>query len=100
MREEMPRRPLFLGSLLGAFSLYAGCGDDAPGAGPKGGGAAGSGGSAASPAGLPCAVERLLRERCQQCHGGPTAFGAPMSLVTRQDLAGPSFSDPSASTAA
>ncbi|HEU4410495.1 MAG TPA: peptidylglycine alpha-amidating monooxygenase [Polyangiaceae bacterium] len=103
----MPVRGSVLISLFGVGILYAGCGgsgggaDDGGGAGSGGGFAsAGSGGAAAVPTGLPCAVERLLRDRCQQCHGSSTQFGAPLSLATRRDLAGPSFSDQGASAAA
>jgi hypothetical protein len=35
---------------------------------------------------LPCDVERVLVERCQGCHGEPQRFGAPMPLVTWDDL--------------
>jgi len=40
----------------------------------------------APPGALPCAVDTILRERCQLCHGRPTAQTAPMSLTTWQDL--------------
>jgi copper type II ascorbate-dependent monooxygenase-like protein len=102
----MQRRFFFLLSSLSAALLYAGCGDDSSGAPPggaagsAGGAAAGAGGAPAAPTGLPCAVEQVLRERCQQCHGASTAFGAPMPLVTRDHLLAPSFSDKGVSTAA
>ena len=35
---------------------------------------------------LPCDVSQLLQQRCQNCHGVNTQFGAPMSLVTHADL--------------
>jgi hypothetical protein len=35
---------------------------------------------------LPCAVGALLRKHCSTCHGQERAFGAPMSLVTWDDL--------------
>ncbi len=37
---------------------------------------------------LPCNVEAVLRARCQTCHGRPTAFGAPMALLTLADTQG------------
>lgn len=36
--------------------------------------------------GIPCAVEKVLRERCQSCHGASPKFGAPMPLVRYEDL--------------
>ncbi|HEU4411410.1 MAG TPA: hypothetical protein VFS43_39530 [Polyangiaceae bacterium] len=125
----MRRRPIFLFALLCFALPYAACGGDAndaaagAGGGPGAGGSAlaasggsggngtgggpggsapsggGTGGAPPSPTGLPCAVESLLRDRCQLCHGDPTQFGAPMPLVTRDDLLAPSFSDESVSTA-
>lgn len=44
--------------------------------------------------GLPCAVSAVLAARCQTCHGSTPQFGAPMSLVTREDLVAASASDP------
>lgn len=41
---------------------------------------------AAAPAALPCAVDEVLRAKCQQCHGHPTAQTAPMSLTTWDEL--------------
>lgn len=46
-------------------------------------------------AGLPCAVADVFARRCQTCHGATPQYGAPMSLVTRADLAAASASDPS-----
>src|SRR5438132_8043 len=54
---------------------------------------AGSGGA------LPCDVGQLLAARCQSCHSSPPK-GAPMALVTKEDLARPANSDPSRSVAA
>ncbi|MDB5219697.1 MAG: hypothetical protein JWO86_7624 [Myxococcaceae bacterium] len=44
--------------------------------------------------GLPCAVSEVLTRRCQTCHGATPQFGAPMALVTRDDLLAASASDP------
>lgn len=35
---------------------------------------------------LPCDVDKILRERCQTCHGSKPAAGASTSLVTHEDL--------------
>ncbi|MBK6697618.1 MAG: peptidylglycine alpha-amidating monooxygenase [Myxococcales bacterium] len=48
--------------------------------------------AAASP--LPCDVDKVLAERCRSCHGAKPAFGAPMPLVTFDDLRAPSKSAP------
>lgn len=34
---------------------------------------------------LPCPVDRVLRDVCQQCHGSPTKSGAPFALITYAD---------------
>ncbi|MBX3234217.1 MAG: hypothetical protein KIT84_40390 [Labilithrix sp.] len=36
--------------------------------------------------GLPCAVKKVLEEKCQLCHGAETNYGASTSLVTLDDL--------------
>ena len=36
--------------------------------------------------GLPCAVADLLASACLRCHGAPPSMGAPMSLLTYDDL--------------
>jgi mono/diheme cytochrome c family protein len=38
------------------------------------------------PSGLPCDVDAIFRANCQTCHGPSPAGGAPMSLVTHDDL--------------
>jgi hypothetical protein len=47
---------------------------------------------------LPCEIEQLLAQRCRSCHGDPLR-GAPMPLITHDDLLAPAPSDPSATTA-
>lgn len=62
--------------------------------------AAGGDGSApapGAPTGLPCEVDALLAARCRSCHSSTPM--APMALVTYEDLAAPSKSDPNKSTA-
>lgn len=44
--------------------------------------------------GLPCDIQILLANRCQTCHGSTPALGTPSSLVTYQNLTGPSKLDP------
>jgi hypothetical protein len=43
-----------------------------------------SGGGASN--GIPCAVDAVLKARCQSCHGASPTFGAPDPLVTLADL--------------
>lgn len=38
---------------------------------------------------LPCNVETILVEHCQQCHSAPPQYGAPMPLVTYANLLAP-----------
>jgi hypothetical protein len=45
--------------------------------------------------GLPCPVNDVLDRRCRVCHGPSPIGGAPMSLVTADDLHAPARSDPS-----
>jgi len=51
------------------------------------------------PTNLPCDVEAILAANCQSCHGLWPAGGAPMSLVTYDDLIAPAKSDPTKSVA-
>jgi hypothetical protein len=39
--------------------------------------------------GLPCNVAAVLAKNCASCHGAKTEFGAPMSLVSWEDLQKP-----------
>jgi hypothetical protein len=43
---------------------------------------------------LPCAVSRILERSCRSCHGATPQHGAPMSLVTLEDLNGFAKSQP------
>lgn len=36
--------------------------------------------------GMPCAVDKVIRPRCQACHGAHPAGGASVSLVTQEDF--------------
>jgi mono/diheme cytochrome c family protein len=59
-------------------------------AGGLGGGAStgGTGGGidAGAPSMLPCDVSAILSQHCANCHGSTTNFGAPMPLVSWEDL--------------
>jgi hypothetical protein len=70
-----------------AAVVTAGCGNDlgldnADG----GGGDNGNSNATGASTGLPCEIESILASRCQSCHGEQPAGGAPMSLVTYDDL--------------
>lgn len=58
-----------------------------------GAGESGSTGDAAG-GGLPCDVLEVLERNCHGCHGEPPKFGAPMSLVSYDDLHVPAITDP------
>jgi Copper type II ascorbate-dependent monooxygenase, C-terminal domain/Copper type II ascorbate-dependent monooxygenase, N-terminal domain len=45
--------------------------------------------------GLPCDVDTALEQHCRNCHTADPKFGAPMPLVTYEDLMKPALSDPS-----
>lgn len=66
--------------------------------GGGGGGAGGSGtggsGGAADQSGVPCDVAKVLADKCLSCHGPTPAGGAPMPLVTYDELTAPSSKDP------
>ena len=53
----------------------------------------GSTGDAAG-GGLPCDVVDVLARHCGDCHGEPPKFGAPMSLVSYEDLHVPAITNP------
>ncbi len=50
-------------------------------------------------AGVPCEIAKLLETECGDCHGAVPSGGAPNSLLTWEDLAAPSKSDPTSSVA-
>jgi hypothetical protein len=73
---------LLLCAPLGCYWGSAAVGADG---GPDGGadtGYVGDGGST----GLPCDVAAMLTSRCTSCHSSPPVGGAPMALVTYDDL--------------
>ena len=75
----MHKSGLLIGSLL-AFA--AGCSSS------------GSSSSVSKGTPLPCAVDTVLAQSCRSCHGATPSGGAPMSLVTYEDLTAPAKSDP------
>ena len=65
----------------------AGGGSGSGGSSQAGSGGSGGGADAGPPAaGLPCAVQTLLVNRCDSCHGATPSGGAPRSLVSYADL--------------
>jgi hypothetical protein len=68
----MGRFSLACAALLGAWT---GCGNDL-------------GFDPSANTGLPCDVVAFLSDRCQSCHGSPLAAGAPIRLMTYDDLMG------------
>jgi hypothetical protein len=60
---------------------------------PSAGGTAN--GSGAIYTNLPCDVDAVLSTYCRTCHGPVPLGGAPMSLITYDDLMAPAKSDPS-----
>lgn len=64
-------------------------------------GSSGGGPTAITPAGsdgvtgtLPCDVDAVLAVNCRKCHDASPKFGAPMALVTADDLHAPAKSNP------
>lgn len=55
-------------------------------AGTLDGGLPGGGGTSPLATGLPCAITDVLARHCQGCHGSPPIAGAPMALMTLDDL--------------
>lgn len=61
---------------------------------PNGGGPATGDDAGVSPSsGLPCEVDEILEKNCRTCHTTSPLFGAPMPLVTWDDLHAPAPSD-------
>jgi hypothetical protein len=78
------------GNATGGGTAATGGGDAA------GGGTAGTGGSGGFTSNeFPCEVATVLQGTCQNCHGVQLANGAPMHLITRDDLLAPSNIDSS-----
>jgi len=102
---------LFAAAALLALSI--GCGTEAPvGDGNQNnnlmtgpvfavsgsGGAGGVGGSLAPTGPTFCDALVVMKGACHECHGAARQYGAPMSLVTYQDLIAPAFTRPELKT--
>lgn len=98
--------------LISTMCLLGGCSAIGEPAGPLTSASASSaadGGSEGAPdstsgvagdgSGLPCDVALLLSMHCTTCHGSPLAGGAPMPLLSLEDLSVPSARNPSESYA-
>lgn len=95
---------LFIAAAAGCYSgeKTGASGETSPASAADGtqpnGGSHSSSGSDGGANGLRCEVDSLLATRCRSCHGSPLT--APMPLITYDDLAAPSKSNPAKSTAA
>lgn len=49
--------------------------------------------------GLPCDVEQVLADNCQSCHAAEPRYGAPMPLMTWEDVQAASVTDPTQTVA-
>jgi hypothetical protein len=47
------------------------------------------------PSGLPCDVDKILATHCRKCHSAPPQYGAPMPLMTWENLHARAVSDES-----
>jgi hypothetical protein len=45
------------------------------------------------PSGLPCDVDEILAQNCRKCHSAPPQYGAPMPLMTWENLHARAVSD-------
>lgn len=95
------KRDSFLGALAVLAAAAAGCftasSVDVNGAGGKAPAAA-TDPNVAIAGDLPCDLVQALSS-CASCHGAPPSGGAPNRLMTYDDLAGPSRSDPAQTVA-
>jgi Copper type II ascorbate-dependent monooxygenase, N-terminal domain/Copper type II ascorbate-dependent monooxygenase, C-terminal domain len=83
-------------SLLAPFAFAAACGGEAFGpTGSTGSTSTGAGSGGASARQLPCDVDAVLQANCRSCHSATPQFGAPMPLVTHEDLTAKAVSNPS-----
>lgn len=100
MRSARTSTLLFF--VVAAALAACGGGAETPTGGPGGAGAgaggnAGTGGSGAGGAGvtngLPCDVDQVLAASCRSCHANKPIYGAPMPLMSYDDLHAPLKSD-------
>lgn len=43
--------------------------------------------------GLPCDIDKILADNCRSCHQSPTRYGAPMPLLSYEDLTASSLTE-------
>ena len=77
-------RAFLLSSLTLSVACVTACGSS-DGV-PSGGVPSGDAGTTPSVRSLPCDVDAVLEKRCRSCHSDPPQFGAPMPLVTYDQL--------------
>lgn len=90
---------LLVASAVSAAALAGACGVVDANIGPSSDNPeGGTSGAPVTPDGvvgnLPCNVDAILAKNCRECHGSTPKFGAPMSLVTADDLHAPAKSNP------
>lgn len=99
-------RPGLVGALALASALavagFVACSSSvavAPGtdAAPANGASSGAAPAVTAGSGLPCDIDQILAANCRKCHQSPTRYGAPMPLLSYEDLLAPSLTDPSQS---
>lgn len=70
-----------------AIAIGAACGGSATQAGPSYSQPFDAGdGVPNGPSGLPCDVDKILADNCRKCHSAPPQYGAPMPLMTWDNL--------------
>jgi hypothetical protein len=86
-----------LGALAPLVVLAAACGETTNAAGPSVSGPLPDGGTGTvtptGPSGLPCDVDKVLADNCRKCHSAPPQYGAPMPLLTWDNLQAAALSD-------
>lgn len=95
MQPALPLATLVLGTALG-FAACATRTDATPGQ-DAGVGVSSSSGQVVgntTGVGLPCDVDKVLADNCRQCHQDPTRYGAPMPLLSFEDLTADSLTEP------
>src|SRR5262245_32785027 len=100
-RPKMSRARLWATTSACAGLVLSACTSTAMNDRPSGGPATGATGSGTSTGtgggggGDWCQVQSILRDNCQDCHGAQPLFGAPMPLVTFDNLHAHAVTNPS-----
>lgn len=86
----------YLSVAAAVLFVSAACGGTDAASGPAQSNAIGSDGGSSSvrttvdgPSGLPCNVDTILANNCRKCHSDPPQYGAPMPMLTWDDLQKP-----------